>query len=289
MNSNIVVGADIGGSHITAALIDLQTHAILPGSLTRRSVNAKADANKVIHEWATVILKCKTFYPVTSNRVGMAMPGPFDYENGISLIKGVDKYEQLFQLNVKELLANALGIVEEDIFMMNDASCFLKGELFGGAARDMRSVNVTGITLGTGLGSASFTDGVLHEGDLYCTPFKEGFAEDYLSARWFVQQYKIRTGIQCNNVKEICEQVPHDAIAASLFAAFGRHLAEVLIGYIETNKAGAVVIGGNIANAWDLFIPETKTLLQSQSVKTVLLKSLLGEESALLGAASLCI
>ena len=68
--------------------------------------------------------------------------------------------------------------------MMNDASCFLKGEVFGGAAKGYN--HVIGITLGTGLGSATFKNGVVYDGDLYYTPFKESTAEDYLSTRWFI-------------------------------------------------------------------------------------------------------
>src|SRR6187551_2712087 len=132
MTNDIVVGIDIGGSHITAALVDLKAHAIVPGSLTRSSVDARGNAEQVIKEWTTAIVGRRTNKNGTSKKIGIAMPGPFDYEKGISLISGLDKYESLYNLNVKELLAAELGIASADIFMMNDASCFLKGEVFGG-------------------------------------------------------------------------------------------------------------------------------------------------------------
>jgi glucokinase len=43
-------------------------------------------------------------------RIGISMPGPFDYENGICLIKGQNKYEALYGLYIKGLLADKLGI-----------------------------------------------------------------------------------------------------------------------------------------------------------------------------------
>ena len=52
-----------------------------------------------------------------------------------------------FNLNIKELLANQLAIEEKDSVMTNNASCFLKGEVFSGAARNCN--NFIG-TLGTG-------------------------------------------------------------------------------------------------------------------------------------------
>ena len=279
------MGVDVGGSHITAALIDLQAHTIISDSLIRRSVNAKGSAKEIIKEWSDVIANCKAGHSGSSKKIGIAMPGPFDYEKGISLISGLDKYESLYHLNVKELLANELQIEEEDVVMMNDASCFLKGEVFGGT---VRGYNIIGITLGTGLGSAIFKHGVIYDGDLYDTRYKDGIAEDYLSTRWFIKKYKELTGITAKNVKEIRERIPGDKTATSLFMEFGKNLGEVLATYVKRHHAETVVIGGNIINAWELFIPETKKVLSCYSVDVLLMKAKLGEEAALLGAGSLC-
>lgn len=286
MNNNIVAGIDIGGSHITAALIDLQSHSIISDSLIRSSINSKGNTDQIIKEWTGAIADCKAYHSETSKKIGLAMPGPFDYEKGISFIKGLDKYESLYNLNIKELLAKELEIEESDIFMMNDASCFLKGEVFGGAARDGN--HVIGITLGTGLGSATFKDGVIYEGDLFYTSYKEGTAEDYLSARWFIKRYKELTGTTAKNVKEIRNRVPGDETATSLFTEFGKNLGEVLAVYIKKHDAETVVIGGNIINAWELFMPETKKGLSNYSINALLVKAKLGEGAALLGAGSLC-
>jgi len=286
MNDNIVVGIDIGGSHITAALVDLKAHALISKSLIRRHVNSKDEAIKIIKEWTGAIANCKAYNSSTSNKIGIAMPGPFDYEKGISFIKGLDKYDALYKLNVKHLIANELGITKEDIFLMNDASCFLKGEVFGGAARDQNSV--IGITLGTGLGSAFYKDGVVYDGDLYCTNYKDSTAEEYLSTRWFIKRYHQQTGKNVNNVKEIRDGIPSDLIATAIFKEFGKNLGEVLAMYIKRHNAGYVVVGGNIIHAWHLFMPETMSVLQDHNVNIPLVKAQLGEDAALLGAGSLC-
>ncbi|OLY91839.1 glucokinase [Cnuella takakiae] len=287
MNKNIVLGIDIGGSHITAALVDLQAQAIIHHSLTRYPVNAKGDQDEILQQWTAAIADCTAKHPVQPGKMGIAMPGPFDYPNGISFIRGQDKYEALYQLNVKDLLAKKLQMDARAIFMMNDASCFLKGEVFGGAAKG--STHVVGITLGTGLGSAVLMDGVLHDGDLFCMPFKEAVAEDYVSTRWFIKTYKEHTGIAVKNVKELYDRVPGDDIAISLFAEFGRNLGEALAAYIKGWEVQTVVVGGNIINAWDLFMPETIKVLQDHAIKALPVKAKLGEEAALLGAGSLCL
>ena len=286
MNNNIVIGIDIGGSHITAAQIDLQSHSIIRDSLVRHPVNAKETAGRVIREWTDAIVDCKSRGSKISKKIGIAMPGPFDYDKGISLIKDLDKYESLYLINIKELLANELEIEEADIFMMNDASCFLKGEIFCGSAEDCS--HVIGITLGTGLGSAAGKNGAIYEGDLYYTPFKKGTAEDYLSTRWFIKRYKELTGIVAQNVKEIRDMVPADPNAVLLFVEFGKNLGEVLAAYCKKHDAEKIIIGGNIINAWELFIHETQAFLNNHSIDALMVKAKLGEEASLIGAGSLC-
>jgi glucokinase len=286
MNENIVTGIEIGGSHITAALVDLRSHQMNRNSFTRHHVDAKGDVGKVIDDWAAAILTCKNGDASCSNKIGIAMPGPFDYERGICLIRGLDKYESLYNQNVKALLACRLGVNEADIFMMNDASCFLKGEVFGGAARECN--HVIGITLGTGLGSATFRDGKIYDGDLYCTAYRGSTTEDYLSTRWFTRRYRELTGQELKNVKELSERIQSDVNAQQLFTEFGNNLGEVLATYISKHNASIVVIGGNITNAWELFIHETKRVLADHSIEVPLVKAMLGEEAALVGAASLC-
>ncbi|MBS1738424.1 MAG: ROK family protein [Bacteroidetes bacterium] len=287
MSNNIVIGVDIGGSHITAAQIDLKSHSIIRESLVRYPVNSKGTADEVIREWTDALLVCKTYGSQMPRKIGIAIPGPFDYDKGISLIKDLDKYESLYLLNVKELIASRLDINHEDIFMMNDASSFLKGEIF--CADEIENcTHLAGLTLGTGLGSATWTNGVISEGDLYCTAFKNGTAEDYLSTRWFISRYKELTGISAKNVKEIRDMATSDSNAASIFTGFGQNLGEVLSSFCKKHQTEKVIIGGNIIKAWDLFINDTQLFLKNNSINVQLLQARLGEEAALIGAASLC-
>lgn len=284
MNNKKVIGIDIGGSHITAALIDLEAHIIIPGTLIRQSVNSKNTAEQIIKEWSNTIACCKALDASASDKIGIAMPGPFDYDKGISLITGLDKFEMLYQLNIKELLAKELTIAPADIWMMNDANCFLKGEVFGGAATGCN--NVIGITIGTGLGSAIYKEAKIYDGDLYHTPYKNFTAEDYISTRWFLKRYQELTGKTAKAVKEIREQDSKTAIL--LFKEFGNNLGHILSAFSKKHQISTIVIGGNLAKAWDLFIVETEKVFAVNAQNTTLVKAMLGEESSLMGAGSLC-
>ena len=83
----------------------------------------------------------------------------------------------------------------------------------------------------------------------FIRPTKDGTAEDYLSTRWFIKEYKEQTGTTPKNVKEIRERIPGDETATSFFTEFGKNL-KVLAVYVKKHAAETVVIGGNIINAW---------------------------------------
>jgi glucokinase len=93
MGKPAVLGVDIGGSHITAALVDLDTRSIVQGSVKRKSIDSRGSKADLLAAWAEVIKEVFSFSDATAMRIGIAMPGPFDYENGICLIKDQDKFK----------------------------------------------------------------------------------------------------------------------------------------------------------------------------------------------------
>ena len=281
---SIVLGVDIGGSHITAALVDLNSRSVVAGSNKRRLVNSQASAEEIIHDWCEVINSALNGRPDVLQRIGIAMPGPFNYEEGISLIKDQDKFKALYNMNIKNILAKRLAVKAEHILFMNDAVCFLQGEVFGGSAREFDQV--LGITLGTGLGSATYKEGTAVDADLWKTPFKDGIAEDYLSTRWFVNRYQELGGKLFSGVKEMMETDGSSLLVKKLFDEFSQTLAQFLLPQIEKYKSEAVVFGGNISNAFPLFQPALQTNFLANNIGIELKKAQLSEDALLIGAAS---
>ena len=284
MDNSMVLGVDIGGSHITAALLNLETKTFMQGSLVREYVNAKEAASQIIDAWNRVICKSFSAYPVQQKVIGIAMPGPFDYETGISLMKGQDKFDALYGLNIKDTLASLLDVAPTNIHFKNDAECFLLGEAFSGAAANFNKA--VGLTLGTGLGSSIYENGVSKDADLWCSTFKDGIAEDYLSTRWFTQRYYLLTGEKVKDVKELADLAIYHPIAREVFNEFGKNLALFLEGFIQKNKPEVVVIGGNISNAFDLFEDSMRQITLPLYGETIIRRAILGEEAPLIGAAS---
>jgi glucokinase len=274
------IGVDIGGSHITAAHISAADFKIVKGSLVRERVASMEGADVIIKAWVDALSPLILNSGDEMIHIGIAMPGPFDYKKGISLMKGTKKYDSLYEMNVLEILASKLGIPQDHILFRNDAESFLHGELASGAvAGEKRAL---GITLGTGLGSASNCKGTTVDSDRAFIPFHDSIAEEYISTRWFANRYKELTGKDAKNVESVlaCND---KAIVDQIFEEFGKNLAKFLDDFIEEEQPDVVVIGGNIAKTWNHFMPVVSKYLKNQQVE--IRQSTMWEDAALVGAA----
>jgi glucokinase len=286
MNTDLIAGVDIGGTHITAALVDPHSGTLIPRTLTRKAVQSQEAVATVIDNWAAAIEAAFHHHPISpvNRRIGIAMPGPVDYEKGICYIKDQGKYDQLYGLNIKSLLAGRLGIQPDHIRMMNDALCFLKGEMAGGAIKGSKAA--LGLTLGTGLGSAWYFQNKVVDADLWRMPYKGMIAEDLLSSRWFVQRYALQSGHEVANTKALVERLPQDPSIGVIFEEFALQLADFLEAVLPAHPAEVVVLGGNIARSHRLFQPVLENALQHKDIHTPIRIASLGEDAHIVGAAA---
>lgn len=294
MNNMYVIGADIGGSHITAALVNLANGAVADECKFKEPVNAAAGAEEILSRWTACISRTLAAANNEVAAIGIAMPGPFDYPGGISLIRGVAKYESLYGMNIREEMKSSLEY-SKGIYFENDASCFALGEAWAGEGAGSR--RMVAVTLGTGLGGTFLLDNeILHEGKgippegyIYHLPYRTGIAEDYVSSRWLLNEYHQRTGQRLHEVKNIGELAEkQDAVALALFAEMGEALGEVLAPWLADFDAERLVIGGNIRKAHPYFLPALQACLRKNNIRTSVHISGRGENSALSGAAWIC-
>ena len=278
------IGVDIGGSHITAAQVDLQKGKIIGSSVTRSKLNPHDSAENILNIWVCAIKKAsegvQTFF------VGIAMPGPFDYENGICLMQNVNKYEDLYGLNIKQIFSERLRIPTENICFRNDSEAFLEGEMLFGAGRNYKKA--IGITIGTGLGTSIYEDHAAKDMAMGINhPMLTGVAEDYISTRWFVKRYKELTGETIEGAKFLVENFERDVFSRQVFAEFSENISLFIGEFTEKFLPEIIIIGGNIANASDFFFPAIEKSLAKNEAKITLVKSCLNEEAALMGAVGL--
>jgi glucokinase len=274
------IGVDIGGSHISAAQVRWDGKEAQFGSIFEADVNTFRSAHEIVSDWAAVI--GKAMGDPTHCRIGIAMPGPFDYPNGISLVRDQGKMKSLYGLSVKELLSESLPIKPENISFTNDAEAFLLGESSAGAGR--RFENSIGLTLGTGLGSAIKIGNVVKDAKLWTAPFRDGIAEDYLGTLWFKKYAFENHGLAISGVKDLQVADFNQEIAEEIFAQFGKTLGEFLFQYLIRLQCQGAVLGGKVARAADRFLPQTRAFLEKSHCSIEINISELEEKAALIGA-----
>ncbi|NUP51796.1 MAG: ROK family protein, partial [Catenulispora sp.] len=78
-SSTVVPVLEIGGTHVTAALVDARAGAVVPGTVRRDGLDAAADAESILG----AILACAGSVDAAAGAPwGVAVPGPFDYAQG---------------------------------------------------------------------------------------------------------------------------------------------------------------------------------------------------------------
>lgn len=280
-----VLGVYISGYHITTLIVNLRTRDVLASSRQRRAINSRGTAAEIIDACAAAISNALTSNNIHITKIGVAMPGPFDYERGISYIHNNKKHEALYGLNVKQMLADKLNFMPESICMLNDAAGFLKGEVFAGAARGHN--HVVGLILGTGLGTAKFNDGHAEDASLWDSPFLDSIAEEYLSERWFLKRYYELSGINVVDVKELATFYNSSNTVKQVFKEFANNLALFTANFVRGTDTETIILSGDISTkASDCFLSAYKTQLSKLGIELPVYVSKLNSDAVLIGVAS---
>ena len=286
MNS---IGIDIGGSHITSGMYEHSNKQLIVESVVNRKVNTSSSKEEILGVWVSAINETISKAKVSFQGIGFAMPGPFDYYNGISLIKGVEKLESLYGADIRQELSKRLNLEPSKIRFINDATAFSVAEARIGEASKYN--RVVAITLGTGFGSSFLIDSqpilngssVPKGGFLYNQIYKDVLADDMFSTRGIVGSYYQKSGILVKNVRELCEYIPKDAQALEILQRFGTELGIFIKPFLEEFEAEVLVIGGNISRAFKHFSQDLEA--EIPNIHTYV--SSLGEEAAIIGSALL--
>ena len=273
---------DVGGSHISAAVFDRE-HCTVQGVVTQGY-----PAEQSIETFLNVLQSLATRAAqgqADIAGVSIAMPGPFDYEHGVSWMQ--HKLPYLYGFDLRRALAARLGKVDAQVRFLNDGAAYLLGEISAGAAQGVS--RAVAITLGTGVGSAFAVDGqVIREGtgvppggEIWNLPYEGGILEDQISTRAIRQSYQSRTG-EDRDVAAIAASAAQDAVAAEVFTDFGRTMGAALRTVLAAFGPQVIVLGGGISRSAQLFLPAAQAELDALSVE--LRVSSLGEIAPLVGA-----
>lgn len=264
------IGIDVGGSHVTVSVIENDAVHEIPKRSVRKDINSEENATVIISAIGSCINEI-----VNENEsieaVGIAFPGPFNYDKGVSEIVGVGgKFESTFGVHLKQSLQNIIKLKTVPFVFANDADCFAEGAYFRLKLKSKRAVF---LTLGTGFGSAFMVNGnvvkqhldIPETGAFYNQPFQGNIADDCFSVRWLLAEYKHLSGESATSVKEIANL--NTEVSKTVFDTFGANMGDFLFPWLEKFGCEELVIGGNISKAKALFMPALQKRLNELKIK----------------------
>jgi glucokinase len=311
----VAVSIDMGGTNLRVAIVDEKGEILFrilqPTKPERGRSKVFASLTEGIKE-VMVKAKAKGLEPLG---VGIGFPGVFA-DDGVIL--GAPQLPDWVGFAFLDALREAIEI---PVFVENDANCAALGEywIFRGDLPD----TFVFMTLGSGIGGGVILQGKLWRGYLgsageighipvepngpFCGGGHQGCIEVFSSAVGlknligrvldegitspFLSAFKDRSPTV--TPKDAYEAAKQDDFGARrLFERFGEYLGIALASVVNVLNPPAIVIGGNIANAWEFFAPSILPSLKRHTFPYVaerlkIRKAGLGEDAGILGAASL--
>ena len=274
-----IIGIDLGGTSIKGGRIE-------GGRIVRQSqsdTQASLGGDVTMNVLKIVIADLKD---KDTRAIGIGVPSIVDRERGI--VYNVQNIAGWDEVHMKDELEKEFGI---PVCIDNDANCFAHGEKIFGKGKDLK--NFVGVTLGTGVGAGVIqnhglmSDANCGSGEFGELPYLEGKLEDYCASRFFTSTTG-RTGYELAvSARE------GDIQAIEAFREYGRHIAHLIKIIVLVLDPEAIVFGGSIAKAYDLFgdsiLPHLADFPYPKSIENLKIMVSDLKDCGILGAGSLCV
>lgn len=261
---NYLLALDAGGTFLKAVLFYGGSPA--PKSLLSVPVNSNGNTEEVHSAYTEILLQMKHLARELDGMISgvcVDIPGPFDYQNGISRMQ--HKYTAIYGIPLRPWIREILGDIP--VLFLHDSSAFI----LGAADLGHPDRRIAGAMIGTGLGFAIMINGKVCTTDqgsplvsIYSRPYGSGIAEDYVSARGIVNAYNREAPSPLPNAKEIgilAEQ--GDLLARRVYENMGAMLGEIVKNILIENEIEAFYLGGQISRSFPVFEAPLKTVLRA--------------------------
>lgn len=285
------IGFDLGSSHCIAAGVDAEGK-LITGPL-RTAINCKKPAGQIIRAISCLLSSVRE---EVENKGYMVIgcaggaPGPMDMDTGTIL--DTPNLVTLQQFPLSQALGEKLDL---PIFLNNDANLITFGEAQAGAGQSYKSVY--GCTLGGGFGHGWIIDGRIFVGQhfLALEHAKSPLAidsqitiEDVVSGRGISDSYNRLVKDGNFDPEQIASMAfAGDEYAILAYTTFGRWLGFALSWIQNTLDVDVMLVGGNIAQAWELFSPSMLDMLHQHTwrkeYEVPVLRMALGENAGIIG------
>jgi glucokinase len=311
-DNELVIAADLGGTNLRAATVDRE------GRIHERvkQQTPKAEkASEIVRAIVAGARECESRSLDGGARIralSVVVPGTVQVENGV-----VMKAPNVPSLDGFRLAAALQSELQWPALLENDANAAAVGEMWKGAGQGRGSIIC--VTLGTGVGGGIILDGKLWRGvdgsagelghvgvepfgGVACTCGSRGCLEVYASATAIVRMTRearprypsspLHTSEELT-AKSVYESgLEGDELALEVFRRMGIYLGVGLAGLINIFNPEIIVIGGGVADGWDLFIAHVREQISERAFpiparRAEIVRAKCGDDAGLLGAAQL--
>ena len=314
MNSQLVVGIDIGGQTTKLGVVNIQG-TVLAQTVIR--TDTYSEVEPYIAELADAIKKiiAEADGEGKIRGIGVGAPNGNYYkgtiENAVNIAWGRSTIE------FSKLLSEAMGGIP--VSLTNDANAAAVGEMTYGAARGMK--NFIMITLGTGVGSGIVINGDVvygHDGfagelghvtavrnnGRACNCGKTGCLEAYASAtgvartarEWLelTDEPSLLRNLDTIASKDVYDAAKEgDKLALKIFEFTGKMLGRSFADFIAFSAPEAIVLFGGLARAKEFLLEPMETAMNENVVSIwknkvkIIFSQLKESDAAILGASAL--
>lgn len=287
------LGLDIGGTSISAVVMD--DDGVVRGRAAQMTP-AEHGGDAMVAACHSAASLATARAGITPRVAGVGAAGVID-AHGVVLAAS-DSFAGWQGYALGEELIRSLGM---PVSVGNDVAAFVLGEQRFGAGRSLP--NFFGIALGTGVGGGLVLDSALHTGETgaaaeighipgfgerLCTCGRRGHLETLASGRSISTLYAEETGRHLTTKEVAGLARGGDASALSIFSAAGAGVARAALIVSGILDISSIVIGGGVANAWDLLQPAVDAELRDSPPisgnPVSILKSVLGPDAVAIGA-----
>ncbi|MGZ4448299.1 MAG: ROK family protein [Nocardioides sp.] len=258
-DAGVVLAVAVGRSRSQLAVVDLDGTEVAADSADHEVGVGPDELMPRVAERLTRLL-ADVEPPVAA--VGLSLPGTVDTGRGVSLDSPV-----MAGWDGVELAPYLADVADVPVYVANDADVLARAELLG-RRDEVRDALV--VKASTGLGLGIVADGHVVAGHLGAageightkTPAAEGLAcrcgdtgcLEAVAGGWALVARMAEHGREVGHVRHLVElALQGDAEARGLVRDSGRHLGEVLAVAVNLLNPRVVVVGGDMAGAFDLF------------------------------------
>lgn len=255
-NQDAIVGVFLGGKILHVGKV--KNDRIVKS--TTKTIDNFGTEEEVLNE---VISAINEVFDDEVKGIGVGVPSLVDTENGI--VYDVQHIPSWQEVHLKDILTDIYNV---NVYVNNDANCFVVGEKYFGTASSKK--NVVGLVISTGLGAGVIVDNKLYSGsncgvgEIGMIPYKEHNIEYYVSSKSFLSKYDMDFKTLLNRAEE------GNKIALRIFEQFGEDLAMVIQTTLFVYDPEMIIIGGSTAVAYSFYEKSMYKALQKFPYKKVI-------------------